>query len=770
MRPASYTTTKGYLVARTRTDTKTTETVGQADDLVLIDETTGAFPLPGRLPHIPFPLPTPLASGLYLHQRAIRLPFGPPGAAGDSSAHAGGDLGTDELTPIPDGPLPAGPLPRGPLPGPFPTGRPIPVPFPRRPKPRTITHELRLDVDGYHPQGVASGVVRTWLVGHLHWIAELTQVGTNQWEGPIGYKDGDSSLLAHTHVRITVNRSFFPGQQVASAQFTGGGAPTTMTFRHGSPYFHPVEFEFDCEQGQTATTSVQTHAHPNRPATLPSETLTIDTVFRRSGFDVRSSGGANIIPSATAGANTTWSDQEMHDAMQVHWSRFTNAAQWSIWVLFARQHDRGSSLGGIMFDDIGPNHRQGTAMFNESFISQAPAGDADPTAWVRRMRFWTAVHEMGHAFNLAHSWQKALGTPWRVPLGNEPEARSFMNYPYFVSGGQASFFADFDYRFSDAELLFLRHAPERYVQPGNADWFDHHGFEQADVSAQPSLALNVRVNRERAVFEFLEPVIVELKLENTSTSPQLVDSSLLSTQDHMTVIIKRQGREARQFHPYARYCLEPRTIALQPGEAIYEALPIFAGTNGWDAAEPGRYEVQIALHRDEDDLVSDPLTFVVRPPRDDAEEDLASAVFTEEVGRTLVFDGTRVLAGANETLDEVTERLPDRRIAIHARYALAAPEMEPTKTLEVRDGQSRIVASEGESSAAVGLADTIGGELDEAAETFGHILFHRRMDHLAEVLSDQGEGEGASRANEQMRSTLEDRGVPARFLEEETDR
>jgi hypothetical protein len=46
--------------------------------------------------------------------------------------------------------------------------------------------------------------------------------------------------------------------------------------------------------------------------------------------------------------------------------------------------------GGIMFDDIGPNHRQGTAIFIDSFISQAPAGDANAAAWVRRMRVYRA--------------------------------------------------------------------------------------------------------------------------------------------------------------------------------------------------------------------------------------------------------------------------------------------------------------------------------------------------------------------------------------------
>ncbi len=130
----------------------------------------------------------------------------------------------------------------------------------------------------------------------------------------------------------------------------------------------------------------------------------------------------------------------MHDAMQIHWSKFANAPQWALWTFFASLHEMGTSLGGIMFDDIGPNHRQGTSLFLDSFIKTPPAGDPAPAAWVNRMIFWTACHEMGHSFNLAHSWQKNLGVQW-MPLANEPLARSFMNYPYNVPGGTSAFFS-----------------------------------------------------------------------------------------------------------------------------------------------------------------------------------------------------------------------------------------------------------------------------------------------------------------------------------------
>ena len=87
-----------------------------------------------------------------------------------------------------------------------------------------------------------------------------------------------------------------------------------------------------------------------------------------------------------------------------------------------------------------------------------------------------------------------------------------MNYPYNVAGGQTAFWSNFAFRFSDPELLFIRHAPERFVQMGNAAWFDRHGFESPDAALQASeYRLEVRANRERTIFEFLEPVILEVK-------------------------------------------------------------------------------------------------------------------------------------------------------------------------------------------------------------------------------------------------------------------
>ncbi|MDX2169778.1 MAG: hypothetical protein SF182_22095 [Deltaproteobacteria bacterium] len=636
--------------------------------------------------------------------------------------------------------------------------------------------ELRLDVDRTYAQMTVSGTSFLGLSERVHWIASLTPAGVRRWVGRIWYRNGQTALMPYTAVTVQAVASLFPSQRSAKVTFSGGGAtPITRTYAYVSPYFHPVEFEFDRVANAVAVTEIKTCAHPNRPAGLPCETLSIDTVYRRAGFDVKSSGGSGVIPVSGAGANGTWSDAEMHDAMQVYWSRFANKAQWAMWVLFAARHDMGSSLGGIMFDSIGPNHRQGTAMFSDSFIAQAPAGDPAAAAWVERMRFWTACHEMGHAFNLAHSWQKALGTPW-IPLVNEPEARSFMNYPYRVAGGQAKFFADFEFRFSNPELLFMRHAPARFVQMGNADWFDHHGFEQAETELEPTLRLELRANRNQARFEFLEPAMLELKLTNVSDEPQIVDRHLLTNSEALTVILKRAGRPARQWVPFARYCRKSEPTVLAPGASLYESLFAAAGRNGWDLAEPGNYTVQVALQRDGADLVSNPLAVRIATPASRDEERLAQDLLTDPVGRILAFDGSQVLDSGIAALQEQVARFPAHRGSLHARIALATPLQRDYRRLAVDGGPTPASAGKSGGSfvtvparpdvAQQQLQAALFADPDRAAESLGHIDYKYYVDTYSEWLADRGDSATAAACETELGKTLAARQVKPTVLAE----
>jgi hypothetical protein len=673
-------------------------------------------------------------------------------------------------------PVPSTPVP-GPTIPPLPGADPAPLPGAEAAAltPNlTRREELRLDVDGRYPQMVASGTSFIGLTSRVHWIANLVAAGTDQWTGTIWYKDGPA-VFPYTQVSIRVTRGVLRPVN-AQVRFTGGAPPRTMVYPYSSPYFHPIELEFDCAEGTPAVTQINTGDHPDRPAGLPAETLRLTDVFRRAGFKVTMSGGDNIVPLALAG-DAQWSDLEMHDAMQAYWSRFAPKAQWSMWTFFAALHEAGPGLGGIMFDDIGPNQRQGTAIFEESFIKEPPAGDPNPDAWTRRMRFWTAVHEMGHTLNLAHSWQKELGTSW-IPLVNEPTEFSFMNYPFRVPPGPTDvFFQNFEYRFSDGELLFMRHAPFRFVEQGNALWFDHHGLQGAEVEPGSAYRLQLRVNRAKPVFQFLEPAMLELKLTNMSSEPVLIPEHLLSMQDRMVVIIKKDGRPARQHLPYARYCFRESRTVLAAGDSVYESLFVGAGRNGWDLAEPGTYTVQVALRLEGEEVVSNPLRLRVAAPTGYAEEQLAQDFFSDEVGRVLNFDGSSLLEQANATLRLVVDKLPESRAAVHARVALGcaltaprkrlqlAGEMQPATAIHAAGG-TIMTTRPNEKEARGQLGTALMTERSVAAETLGHVDYKDYTLGFADWLASLGETKDAASVANDLAQTLAARQVRQRVIDE----
>ncbi len=638
--------------------------------------------------------------------------------------------------------------------------------------PATVTSErLALDVDDYYPQRVVSGTVRSGLSRRTHWIARLTADGPSQFHGPVFFRDGSAELFPFSAVAIEVLATTSSGERRVRATFSGGGVSRSREFRRSARSFHSASFEFDRVASVSPVAAIDTAAHPHRPATLPAETLSIREVFQRAGFYASTSSAGNIVPVSGAGTDLRWSDREMHDAMQAHWSRFADEPQWALWVFYAALHVEGTSLGGIMFDDVGPNHRQGTAIFCNSFIAQAPSGDPAPQAWRNRMQFWTACHEMGHAFNLAHSWDKAEPPSW-IPLVSRPESRSFMNYPYEVQGGQSRFFRDFRFRFDDDELLFMRHAPEAFVQMGNADWFDQHAFRNADLPEVPAFRLELRHHRVTDAYEFLEPMMIELKLTNIGRKAVHVPASVLAEHSRLVVIIKPDGRPARQYIPYARYCREPGRTTLKPGQSLYEILFAGADRTGWLAGEPGAYTLQALAEVNGEDVISNELRVKIAPPRSFDEERFGQDYFTPDVGRVLAFDGSHVLAGACAALEELVGKptLSSCRAAVHAGVALGLTRAGDQKLLapaERASAPARLQQVKGRPGEARALLDTaLRKSPQRAAESLGNIDFNYYSQLFAAWLLSQGERRAAETVVASAVKTLTQRKViPAAIAE-----
>jgi hypothetical protein len=327
-----------------------------------------------------------------------------------------------------------------------------------------------------------------------------------------------------------------------------------------------------------------------------------------------------------------------------------------------------------------------------------------------------------------------------------------------------AFFAAFEYGFSPDELLFLRHAPERLVKQGAEPWFSNHGFEkeafeQMRATVSSPLELELRVHREPR-FEFLEPVVVELKLKNVSSTPAIVDANALKG-DGLAIVVAENGGDAKRWLPFARYCTAPSPTVLQPAEAMYSSIFLSAGTGGWLINDPGMYTVYAATETGAGSAaLSRPLTIVVDPPSGPESERLAGDVFTKGVAHALAFGGSRVLEGANEILQQVAERLPESKAAVHAAAVLGTPMAKDGKVLTVtNEGKETVKVVPAAPSQARELLSAALQDFDMAADSLGHIAITEQTRRLGDLIAAEGDTSAREDLLNQSADALARRGV-----------
>ncbi|WP_419993916.1 reprolysin-like metallopeptidase [Streptomyces boninensis] len=531
--------------------------------------------------------------------------------------------------------------------------------------------------------------------------------------------------------------------------------------------FRTVDYELDMVTGQTELAGYDT-ADATTPPGYVNRVITVPSAFSEAGIDLRTTGTRNVLDTTESGTDLLWSDAELHTAMVAHFSGYRDVPQWKLWALVAGKYAGGSGAIGIMFDYLAGLQRQGMAVFAQSIQDAGLAG----RAWDMH----TYVHELGHAFNLVHSWDKASVNP-PAPLGprNGYGDLSWMNYPQNYQGptanGTDAYWSSFPFRFTDNELRHLRHGFYRHVIMGGSNWATNAASDLAagEIFAQPltdesGLVLELQ---GQSVFEYGEPVVAQLKLGSGNGDEVTVASDLSPTAGHVTVsVIDPYGR-ARLFRPLSRTCgghgADETTVKLTAAmPAVYASAYLGYGADGLYFSEPGLYKVT-AVYRGPDGsrVVSATRALRVRQPIASGDRAVGEYLMGDDQGQLLAFHGSDApqLQHGNDALQEAIERYPDHPLTAHALLARGANAGRHFQ--HIRDG--RVVVRDPNIKESV---QQLGAAIKASTGEVGldNITLNAAMRRLARVHAKDGNLVEADAVLEKMVATFRDKGLPKPVL------
>ncbi|MFJ9041073.1 hypothetical protein ACIRF8_31445 [Streptomyces sp. NPDC102406] len=635
-----------------------------------------------------------------------------------------------------------------------------------------LTVEARVDVDGVGTLSTISGDLFTESGGTTAYSNSFRSAGAEvQWTGTYMVVTGKGLAWATPPTRpATIVQLLIPltaaGQPASAAQWLYLEDETYYydnwrDMPRVSTYFHTVDYEVDTVAGESALVSYDTSKAAVPPG-YANRTLTVPSSFAEAGIELRTS-GSNVISLSGADTDLLWSKAELHAAMVANFSGYRDVPQWKLWTLVAGGYADGDSkkIAGTMFDSIGLQ-RQGIAVFMEC---NTPGTNDE---------LHTYVHELGHAFNLLHSFSKGAASPPAPsgPLGGYGDL-SWMQYPHLYQGDSsaavderaAAFFRAFPFRFTDDEVRHLRHGFYRNVVMGGNDFVTGAAKEQPSMEllTQPltdesGLVLAVE---GQAAFEYGEPVVAQFKLGRTGSHGDIAVLPELDPEaGHVTVAITDPYNQTRMFRPLTRTCGRHETTTLTAAApAVYASVYLGYGADGLYFSEPGLYKLTAAYQApDGSRVVSAPRTIRVRQPLVRDDQRIGELLMGDDQGQLLTFLGSDApqLKGGNDALQEVIERYGDHPLAAHARLARGANAGRHFQ--HIRDG--RLVVREPDIKESV---QQLGAAINASTGDAGldNITLNKAMRRLARVHAKDGNLTEADAVLDKMVRTFQGKGLPA---------
>ena len=435
----------------------------------------------------------------------------------------------------------------------------------------------------------------------------------------------------------------------------------------GLPARRPIGFRAERVSADLRTIAIEQDSEIGTEPSPAFETgdgrhVTLESVLANAGFSTIRLPGAENIPQ---NLDDGWGTAQLHTLMADFADLRRDLPLWAMHLLWLG-HPSRKRLFGIMYDAADSLPRQGLAVFEREIRKVIASRDAHED----RKIIQTTAHEIGHALNLAHRFERVVG---------RADSTSIMNYDWRYRGGgrRSEFWDRFDFRFDDDELEFLRHAPRNAVIPGGAAfhsinyWADGNGgyspyFPEVPV---PGLELTINPPTGGTNFLFGQQVFLGVKLRNLTGRRINLPQELLDIKGGVLEVLVRRlhtrHAELAHFVPVLERCFDitpSQSDIVNPGDSIENNIQITFGSGGFTFAEPGDYEVTalvVVFDRERElDLIvrSNSLVIHIGRPHSAKEERESSVLMRQDVGLYFALGGSDLLEDAAQDLEVIRRR------------------------------------------------------------------------------------------------------------------
>ncbi|MGF6127844.1 hypothetical protein QF019_003055 [Pseudomonas frederiksbergensis] len=246
-----------------------------------------------------------------------------------------------------------------------------------------------------------------------------------------------------------------------------------------------------------------------------------------------------------------------------------------IGMLIADSFEPAPNFFGLMFDEaFAPDSsdpwawtpREGCAVFLDGIKKARPG-----SSWMEEAIF-TAVHELGHVFNLQHN-----------------EAPSFMTQTAAKGPIPLN-----DALFTPIERRLLSCcSTSPFIWPGGSAFSDLGGMVDDPISASSANrpAVHLHIGASQDTFWAFEPVELDLRLTARNKRSTLIPDALDAGYSEFTIWIDQPNGERRKLRSPRHYCAPRGTLRLASGEHFERDISIFGQAGGYTFVNAGIHRV-----------------------------------------------------------------------------------------------------------------------------------------------------------------------------------